>query len=187
VEKPPLEKAFAYLNSGNFFWNSGIFIWKVDVILDNILEFMPELAAALAGLTFTEDIWELEDFNLQIEAIYKEIRGESIDYGVMEKADNVVVIPAKFGWSDVGSWSALPEVIEADSKGNVIIKAKHEISIDSEGCLVSGNDKIVVLLGVKEMIVVNTDDALLVCAKERAQDVKRVVEELEKKGLTEYL
>jgi mannose-1-phosphate guanylyltransferase len=187
VEKPSLEKAFAFLDSGNFFWNSGIFIWKVDVILDNILAFMPELAGALAGLTFTEDIWELEDFNLQIEAIYKEIKGESIDYGVMEKAENVVVIPAKFGWSDVGSWSALPEVIEADSNGNVIIKAKHEISIDSGGCLVYGCDKIVALVGAKEMIVVDTDDALLVCAKKRAQDVKRVVEELEKRGLTEYL
>jgi mannose-1-phosphate guanylyltransferase len=187
VEKPSIEKALAYLDSGNFFWNSGIFIWKVDVILDNILAFMPDLAAALAGLTFTEDIWELEDFNLQIEAIYKEIRGESIDYGVMEKADNVVVIPAKFGWSDVGSWSALPEVIEADSSGNVIIKAIHEISIDSGGCLVCGGDKIVALVGVKNTIVVNTGDALLVCSKERAQDVKRVVEELEKRGLTEYL
>jgi len=187
VEKPPLEKALDYLESGNFFWNSGIFIWKVDVILDNILAFMPELAKALAELTFTEDIWELEDFNMQIEAIYKEIKGESIDYGVMEKADNVLVIPAKFGWSDVGSWSALPEVIVADSSGNVVIETKHEISIDSGGCLVSGGDKIVALLGVKDIIVVNTEDALLVCGKERAQDVKRVVEELEKRGLTEYL
>ena len=187
VEKPPLEKAFAYLESGNFFWNSGIFIWKVDVILDNILEFMPELAKALAELTFTEDIWELEDFNLQIEAIYNEIKGESIDYGVMEKADNVVVIPAKFGWSDVGSWSALPEVIASDSSGNVIIKTRHEIVIDSGGCLVSGGDKLVALVGVKDIILVNTEDALLVCGKERAQEVKRVVDEIEKRGLTEYL
>jgi mannose-1-phosphate guanylyltransferase len=187
VEKPPLEKAFKYMESGNFFWNSGIFIWKVDVILDSILAFMPEMAAALAGLVFTEDIWELNDFNPQIESIYRQIRGESIDYGVMEKADNVVVIPAKFGWSDVGSWSALPEVITADTDGNVIIRAKQEISIDSVGCLVYGDDKIVALIGVKETIVVNTEDALLVCAKDRAQDVKWVVEELEKRGLTEYL
>jgi mannose-1-phosphate guanylyltransferase len=187
VEKPSLEKAFKYIESGNFFWNSGIFIWKVDVILDSILAFMPEMAASLAGLVFNEDIWELEDFSPQIEAIYREIRGESIDYGVMEKADNVVVIPAKFGWSDVGSWSALPEVVGTDSGGNVIIRAKHEISIDSKDCLVCGNDKIVALIGVKETIVVITDDALLICAKERAQDVKRVVEELEKRGLTEYL
>jgi mannose-1-phosphate guanylyltransferase len=187
VEKPSLEKAYAYLETGNFFWNSGIFIWKVDVILDSILAYMPEMAAALAGLVFADDIWELEDFNLQIEAIYREIKGESIDYGVMEKADNVVVIPAKFRWSDVGSWTALPEVVGPDSDGNVIIRAKHEISIDSNGCLVCGNDKFVALIGVKETIVVDTGDALLVCAKERAQEVKRVVEEIEKRGLTEYL
>jgi mannose-1-phosphate guanylyltransferase len=187
VEKPPLEKAIEYLDSGNFFWNSGMFIWRVDVILDNILAFMPELAAALAKLVFTEDIWELEDFNLQIEAIYSEIKGESIDYGVMEKAENVVVIPARFGWSDVGSWNALPEVIGADSSGSVVIRAKHEINIDSAGCLVSGDEKLVALIGVKDLIVVDTEDALLICAKDRAQDVKRVVEELEKRELKEYL
>ena len=187
VEKPPLEKALNYLDSGNYYWNSGIFIWSVDVILDKVLEHMPDLAAALAGLTFSNDIWELRDFNLQIEAIYRVIKGESIDYGVMEKADNVMVIPAQFGWSDVGSWSALPEVIETDSSGNVIIKTKHEINIDSGGCLVCGDEKLVALIGVNELIVVNTDDALLVCAKDRAQDVKRVVEELEKRGLTAYM
>ncbi|HTP66228.1 MAG TPA: mannose-1-phosphate guanylyltransferase [Geobacteraceae bacterium] len=187
VEKPPLEKALEYLDSGNFFWNSGMFIWKVDVILDNILTFMPELAASLANLVFSEDIWELVDFNPQIEAIYRDIKGESIDYGVMEKAENVVVIPARFGWSDVGSWNALPEVIGAGACGNVLIKAKHEISLDSSGCMVSGDGKLVALIGVNDMIVVDTGDALLVCAKDRAQDVKRVVEELAKRGLDDYL
>jgi mannose-1-phosphate guanylyltransferase len=105
----------------------------------------------------------------------------------MEKADNVVVIPVRFGWSDVGSWSALPEVMETDARGNVIIKAKHEISIDSGGCLVWGGEKLVALVGVKEMIVVDSEDALLVCAKDRSQDVKRVVAELEKRGLQDYL
>ncbi len=187
VEKPPLEKAVEYLESGNFFWNSGMFIWRVDVILDNILALMPELAAALANLVFTEDIWELEDFNLQIEAIYREIKGESIDYGVMEKAENVVVIPAKFGWSDVGSWRALPEMIGADSSGSAVIRTKHQVSIDSGGCIVSGNGKLVALIGVNDLIVVDTGDALMICARDRAQDVKRLVEELEKEGLDEYL
>jgi mannose-1-phosphate guanylyltransferase len=112
---------------------------------------------------------------------------ESIDYGVMEKADNVVVIPARFGWSDVGSWSAIPEVVEADSLGNVIIGTNNSISLDSGGCLVSGGGRLVALVGVSDMIVIGSDDALLVCAKERAQDVRQVVEELEKRGLKEYL
>lgn len=187
VEKPSLERAIGFLESGNFYWNSGMFMWRVDIILDQILAFMPKLAASLAGLVFSEDIWELGDLKTQIEAIYGKISGESIDYGVMEKADNVVVIPADFGWSDVGSWSALPEVMEADAAGNVLIRAKREITIDSAGCLAYGGGKIVALVGVRDVVVVNTDDAVLVCAKERAQDVKRVVEELEKNGLTEYL
>jgi mannose-1-phosphate guanylyltransferase len=187
VEKPALEKALEYLESGNFYWNSGMFVWRVDVILDSILAFMPELAAALAGLTFSEDIWELVDLEPQIDAIYKEISGESIDFGVMEKADNVVVIAADFGWSDVGSWRALPEVIEADAMGNVMIRTPKEVNIESGDCLVYGADKLVALVGVTGLIVVNTEDALLVCAKERAQEVKRVVEELEKRGLAEYL
>ena len=187
VEKPPLEKAFEYLDSGNFFWNSGMFIWRVDVILDSILEFMPELASALAGIVFSEDIWELEDFNLQIEAVYREIKGESVDYGVMEKAHNVVVVPAKFGWSDVGSWSALSEVVAADPCGNVIIRAKHDITIDSGGCMVCGDGKLVALVGVRDLILVASEDALLLCARDRAQDVKQVVEELKKRGLNDYL
>jgi mannose-1-phosphate guanylyltransferase len=187
VEKPNFEKALEFLESGNFYWNSGMFIWRVDVILDQLQAFMPKLSAALAGLTFSEDIWELEDLKPQIDAIYGEITGESIDFGVMEKAENVVVIPADFAWSDVGSWSALPEVIAADSAGNLMIRADRNIAIDSSGCLAYGGDRLVALVGVRDVIVVNSADAVLVCAKDRAQDVKRVVEELEKKGFTEYL
>jgi mannose-1-phosphate guanylyltransferase len=98
-----------------------------------------------------------------------------------------VVIPASFGWSDVGSWSAIPEVAEADSLGNVIISANNAITLDSCGCLVYGGNKLVALVGVKDMIVINTDDALLVCANNRAQDVRQVVAELENRGLKEYL
>jgi mannose-1-phosphate guanylyltransferase len=187
VEKPPLEKAIEYLDSGSFYWNSGMFIWSVDVILDNIAALMPGLTAALSGLVFSEDIWELGDLKPQIDDLYQDINAESIDYGVMEKADNVVVIPAKFGWSDVGSWSAIPEVVEADSRGNVIIRENNSIALDSGNCLVFGNGKLVALVGVSDMIVIDTDDALLVCARESAQDVRQVVAELEKRGLKEYL
>ena len=187
VEKPSLDKALEFLEAGNFFWNSGMFLWRVDVILDKILAHMPELAAALGKLVFTPDIWEPADLRPQVEAIYKEIKGESIDYGVMEKADNVMVLPASFGWSDVGSWSALPEVIEADGNNNVIINAPESVSIDATGCLANGGGKLVALVGVKDLIVVNTSDAVMVCPRERAQDVKKVVEELERRGSAGYL
>ncbi len=187
VEKPNREKALDFLTAGNFFWNSGMFIWQTCTILDKIAQFMPNLAASLSRIAFSENVWEMHDLKPQIEAIYAEIAGESIDFGVMEKADNVQVIPADFGWSDVGSWSAIPEVVDADADSHVVINAKEVISVDAADCLVYGDNRLVALVGVTGLIVVNTPDAMIVCPKERAQDVKKVVEELERRGLKEYL
>ncbi|MCM0082503.1 NTP transferase domain-containing protein [Geomonas sp. Red32] len=187
VEKPNLERAMEFLATGRFFWNSGMFVWGACTILDQIGAFMPELCAALAKLTFGEEVWEISDLKPQIEAIYAGIKGESIDFGVMEKAEDVQVIPASFGWSDVGSWSALPEVMEGDAEGHVVINSHGSVSIGSEGCLASGNGKLVAFVGVKDLILVDTPDAIMVCSKSAAQDVKKVVEELEKRGETGYL
>lgn len=187
VEKPPADKALEFLAAGNFYWNSGMFLWRADVILDRILAHMPGLAASLARLTFGEDVWELGDLRPQVEAIYREIASESIDYGVMERADNVVVVPASFGWSDVGSWSALPELLPADDAGNVTMAGDRTVAVDSRGCLVRGGGKVVALVGVSDLVVVASDDALLVCARDRAQDVKKVVEEVTRRGWSEYL
>ncbi|HEY6007581.1 MAG TPA: mannose-1-phosphate guanylyltransferase [Geobacteraceae bacterium] len=187
VEKPPLEKAVEFLAAGNFYWNSGMFLWRADVILDQILAHMPELAAGLARLTFSGDIWDMVDLQPQIDAIYRDIRGESIDFGVMEKADNVVVVPAAFGWSDVGSWSALPGLLAADADGNVPVDALETVAVDAADCLVHGGGRLVALVGVRDLVVVSTGDAVLVCHKGRAQEVKKVVEELERRGLSRYL
>lgn len=187
VEKPPLERALEFLATGRFYWNSGMFVWGACAILDQIAALMPELSQALAKLTFHHDLWEVSDLKPQIAEIYAGIKGESIDFGVMEKATNVQVIPASFGWSDVGSWSALPEVMEADQENHVVIEAPGSVSVKSEGCLAYAGGKLVALVGVKDLVVVDTPDALLVCAKDAAQDVKKVVEELERRGKTEYL
>lgn len=187
VEKPPLERALEFLESGRFYWNSGMFVWGACTILDQIAEQMPELSAAMARLCFEEEMWGLSDLKPQIEEIYASIKGESIDFGVMEKAKEVRVIPASFGWSDVGSWSALPEVMEADGDGHVVINAGGSVSVSSDGCLAYGAGKMVAFVGVKDLVVVDTPDALLVCAKSAAQDVKKVVEELERRGETGYL
>jgi mannose-1-phosphate guanylyltransferase len=187
VEKPALERAMEFLATGRFYWNSGMFVWGACAILDQIARFMPELSGALAKLTFEQDLWEISDLKPQIAGIYAGIKGESIDFGVMEKAENVQVIPASFGWSDVGSWSALPEVMEADQDGHVVINAQGAVTVAAEGCLAYGGGKMVAFVGVKDLIVVDTPDALLVCAKSSAQDVKKVVEELERRGLGEYL
>jgi mannose-1-phosphate guanylyltransferase len=187
VEKPALERAMEFLATGRFYWNSGMFVWGACAILDEIQRFMPELSGALAKLTFEQDLWEISDLKPQINSIYSGIKGESIDFGVMEKAENVQVIPASFGWSDVGSWSALPEVMDADDDGHVVINAKGSVSVGATGCLAYGGGKTVAFVGVQDLIVVDTPDALLICAKSAAQDVKKVVEELERRGLTEYL
>jgi mannose-1-phosphate guanylyltransferase len=187
VEKPDAAKAAEFLEARNFFWNSGMFIWKVSAIRKELAEQMPDLSAAVNGLRFGTGKWELELLKPQINALYGTIRSESIDYGVMERADSVKVIPASFGWSDVGSWSALPEVIEGDADGAVAIETNGLISIDSTDNLVYGNGKMVALVGVDNMIVVDTPDALLVCRNDRAQDVKKVVERLQEQHRTEYL
>lgn len=187
VEKPPIEKAMEFLVAGNFYWNSGMFVWQACTILDRIREHMPQLSQALARLEFSPDIWELADLKPRIEAIYEDVPAESIDYGVMERARNVAVIPAEFGWSDVGSWTALPELMEGDDSGNVYINTPAAVTLDAEGCLVYGGGRLAALVGVRDLIVVNTGDALLVCGKERAQDVRKVVEELESRGLSEYI
>jgi mannose-1-phosphate guanylyltransferase len=187
VEKPPLEKAVRYLDDGNYFWNSGMFIWQADTILSEIAAFLPDLSGALSGISFSNDVWELSDLESQIEALYSELDGISIDYGVMERSSRVQVVPVEMGWSDVGSWSALPEVADQDGNGTVCINAKGHVSIDSSDCLIYADGRMVATVGVRGLIVVSTPDALLVCDRERAQDVKLVVEELARAGNKEYL
>ena len=183
VEKPDLERAQQFLAAGNFYWNSGMFLWRADVILEELNRHLPELSAALADLVLRDGGVAQEG----LEALYAAVKGESIDVGVMEKSDRVTMIPASFGWSDVGSWSALPEVVEGDDNGNVIINAAGTVLTDAQGCLAYGGGKMVALLGVKDLIVVETPDALLICPRDRAQEVKGIVGELELRGLKEYL
>ena len=183
VEKPNRERAEQFLASGNFYWNSGMFLWRADVIVDQLKQHLPDVHEGLAAL-------EVRDGRVTpeaLEAFYAGVKSESIDFGVMEKSDRVAMIPASFGWSDVGSWSALPEVLEGDENGNVIINATGQVLTDAKGCLAYGGGKLVALLGVSDLIVVETPDALLVCPRERAQEVKGIVGELERRGLKEYL
>ncbi len=186
IEKPCREKAVELLSAGNNYWNSGMFVWRADVILDRIRTHMPELYTGLESLRIPA---RLSDHSMarQVEALYAAIPAESIDYGVMEKADGVVVIPSSFGWSDVGSWSALPGLLEGDEHGNVVVDKSRLVPLDSQGCLVLGGGKLVALLGVRDLVVVDTGDALLVCPRDRAQDVKNVVDELAGRGMTDLL
>jgi len=187
VEKPPREKALEFVAAGNFFWNSGMFAWRNDVILDRIRTHMPDLWAGLSVLDIPASLCRLSSLHEQVADLYGRIDGQSIDYGVMEKAEGVVVLPSSFGWSDVGSWSAVPEIMAAGRDGNIIIDESQVVSLDSSGCLVRGGNKVVALVGVQNLIVVDTGDALLICPRDRAQDVKKITEELNARGMSELL
>jgi len=187
VEKPPLAEALRYLEEGNYFWNSGMFIWRADTILAEMGTFMPALHVKLAQLMQSGVSREPAGLKAQIAALYQDIESVSIDYGIMEKSSRVQMVPVEMGWSDVGSWSALPEVLEPDADGTVCVNAAEHIAVDSSDCIIYSDGRMVATVGVHNIVVVATPDAILVCHSERCQDVKKVVEQLGAGGLTDYL
>ena len=187
VEKPPLAEALRYLEEGNFFWNSGMFIWQADTILGEMGMFMPALHEKLLQLMRANAASGQSGLKEQIATLYEDIESVSIDYGVMEKSSRVQMVPVEMGWSDVGSWSALPEVIEPDRDGTVCVNAAGHIAVDSSDCLIYADGRMVATVGVHNVVIVSTPDAILVCHRERCQDVKKVVEQLGAAGLTAYL
>jgi mannose-1-phosphate guanylyltransferase len=187
VEKPPLAEAMRYLEEGNFFWNSGMFIWRADTILEEMAAYMPALHTKLMLVSPDRFFGQSENLRERIAVLYQDIENVSIDYGVMEKSSRVLMVPVEMGWSDVGSWSALPEVVEPDSSGTVCINAAGHIAVDSSDCLIYADGRIVATVGVNNLVIVSTLDAILVCDRERCQDVKKVVEQLGAAGLTKYL
>lgn len=175
-EKPDREKADFYLRQGNYYWNSGMFIWKARTILTWFERLLPQMACDLAPLAGCRDRVE---FSAKIEAIYPLLQSISIDYGIMEHADNVAVIPADIGWSDVGSWKVAAEhwpVKEGHSALGEVL------SHNSKGCAVYSPDKPAALVGVEDLVIVDTPDALLICHKDQTQDVGKIVEKLKNQG-----
>jgi mannose-1-phosphate guanylyltransferase len=181
-EKPPLEQAERFLAQGGFSWNSGMFVWKASTIIKAIGLHLPDLQRGLLKIRETLGTDREEEV---VGAIYSGLQSVSIDYGVMEKAKDVLVIPGAFDWSDLGSWDALWEVSKKDENGNAV--RGEFIGIDAANSLVHSSGKLVALVGVKDLLVVETKDALLICRRGRSQDVKKIVESLEKSGLTSYL
>ena len=174
VEKPDVKRARQYLKEGGYYWNSGIFIWKAVRILEEIKRHLPELYKRLGEIRDGADPF----------GAYNAIKGVSIDHGILEKAEDVSVIPARFEWSDMGSWSSFAEIIEPDREGN-IMKGR-VVDIGSSSSIIFGCDRVVATIGLKDMILVDTPDATLVCPKERAQEVKDLVEILKRKGFAEH-
>ncbi len=183
-EKPALAQAQAFLEKGGFYWNSGMFIWRVDAILWAMERWLPDM---YKGLLRIEGFLGTPREQEVIDQVYRAIPAVSIDYGVMEKADNVLLVRGDFGWSDVGCWDALWEVSEKDGMGNSTRGCGVFVGIDARNSLVHSPRKLVALVGVEDLIVVETEDSLLVCKRGSSQDVKKVVEALEAKKRKEYL
>ena len=182
AEKPDIEVARRFLESGDFLWNSGIFIWKISTILWEFEDKMPDLYDGLVKIGASLGTKREQK---TIETVYRQIRSESIDYGIMEKAEKVLVLKGDFGWNDLGSWDEVYKINKKDKDGNVT--SGNCFSLDSSNCLVDSSQRLTALVGVKDLIIVDTPDALLICSKEQAQEVKKIVDMLRRKKLDKYL
>lgn len=182
VEKPDIKTALEYISSGEYFWNSGIFVFKCSVMWETIRRFAPEIYNSLADI---KNIINIPSNEVEINRIYNGINGISIDYAIMEKADNIYVIRGDFPWNDLGSWEQVYELTQKDeyknaSSGEVIFE-------DTSGTYACSHNGIIALVGVKDLIVVQEGNATLVCQKGKAEEVKKVVERLKTLGLKEYI
>lgn len=182
VEKPDVKTAKKYIQQGDYLWNSGMFLWKASTILKHFEKLLPDVYECL--LQIGEAMNTPEERSV-LEAVYPTIPKISIDYGIMERSKDVLVVEGSFGWNDVGSWDALQSLYEADENGNIIYG--DQVHIDTKNCISYAKNKLVAVLGVEDLIIVETDDAVLVCHKDKAQDVKKIVQELDMQGKTEYL
>jgi mannose-1-phosphate guanylyltransferase len=183
-EKPALNQAKAFLKKGRFYWNSGMFIWRPEVILNAIAKWLPDLNKGLSEIRSAIATETEQDV---IQRVYSGLTPVSIDYGVMESAENVLFIKGDFDWSDVGSWDALWEISDKDEQGNAANIKENFIGLDSRNSLIHSSRKLVAMVGVEDLIVVETDDALLVCKRGCSQDVKKIVDLLEGKDMKELL
>jgi len=183
VEKPNLETAQQYLVSGEYLWNAGIFVFKAEVMLQAFAAHMGELSMALGEIRAAVGTKKAAAV---LKRAWKKMPSQSIDYGVAEKAQNIAVLPGDFGWSDVGSFAALPEVRAKDSNGNVV--EGPGLVIDSQGCVVVAGSKLLAVVGMKDVVAVDAGDAILVLPREKSQDVRKVVDALKAdKKLARYL
>lgn len=182
AEKPNLETAKRFLKSGDFLWNSGIFIWKTKTILKEIEEDIPDL---YDGLLEIKKALGTPKQNEVIKRVYRQIRSISIDYGVMENAKDVVVLKGDFDWNDLGTWDEVYKLSKKDKEGNTLI-GRHLLK-DSNRCFIDAPGKCVAVIGLDDLMVVDTEDAILICPRHLSQDVKEIVDIARSKKMTEYL
>jgi mannose-1-phosphate guanylyltransferase len=185
-EKPDQKLAEILSKDGNHFWNSGMFIWKIDTILDAIQTQMPDLFKKLMEI---DCAWQNGIKQNVLERVWQGIQPQTIDYGIMEKAGNVAVIPAiNLGWNDVGSWDSLFDVLTSDTSGNIIMRGD-TLTFDTQGTLIceDSTDRLIVTIGVKDLVIIDSGHSILVCDRKNTQQVKEVVRLLKEKSRDHYL
>jgi mannose-1-phosphate guanylyltransferase len=184
TEKPSLETAIHMVESGEYSWNSGMFLWRVDRIMEEFQRQMPEFYVQLAEIEATLGS---PGYEPTLSRIWPQVIKQAIDYGVMEGAEDVAVIPVDVGWSDVGSWASLAELLPTDAEGNVVVGL--HVGIDTRDTLIFGGSgkRLIATIGLEGMVIVDTEDALLVCPRERGQEVRAIVRRLGEDGRGEWL
>ncbi len=184
AEKPDAATAVQFVQSGEYYWNSGIFAWRISRILAEFERCEPRLYAQLREIQAS---FGTPDEMAATRRIWETIQPQSIDVGVMEKAEDVAVVPADIGWSDVGNWQSLAEILAPGGQENVVLGQGSPLLADTSGSLIYSGNRLVAALGLENMVIVDTEDVILICPKERAQDVKKLVDRLRQEGRTRYL
>ncbi len=182
VEKPNMDKAKEYLASGDYLWNSGMFMWKVSTILNKMQTLLPQIYQELTQIG--EAIGTPEEDKV-LQEVFPTVESISVDYGILEKTDSIYTLPGDFGWDDVGSWLAVSRVRGTDENNNVL--TGNVLAVDTTDCVVEAQEKLIATVGLKNLVVVDTKDAMLICEKEKANDIKKVLETLRNDDRQEYL
>jgi mannose-1-phosphate guanylyltransferase len=194
-EKPSLERAKQYLEGGDYWWNSGMFVWRASVILNAFKTHLPTMYSGLQriaamleeqNLSSTRNGVSGKSIQSEIASIFSGFESISIDFGVLEHARNCVIVEAEpFGWNDVGSWDQWADNFQCDSQGNLV--KGDAIAIDSTGCVVKSERRLIAAVGLKDVVIIDSGDALLVVSREHVQDVRKVVDELKRLGRNELV
>lgn len=182
VEKPTLDVAREYLASGEYLWNSGMFIWKVSTVFDKFKSFLPD---TYTGLLKIRDSIGTEEQDAVLNEVFPNLESVSVDYGIMEKAENIYTLPGDFGWDDVGSWLAVERIKEKDASGNVV--NGNVVCVNTKDCIIQAKDKLIATVGLKDIVIVDTEDAILICDRSATADIKKVLGILREDGKENYL
>ena len=183
VEKPDMATAESYLQTGGYLWNASMFVWRADVLLEEMRLLLPDHYRALMTI---RNAWDSPEREAVLNVAWEGLTDVTIDHGILEHSQRVAVIPSRMGWTDVGDWHSVGTIRAGDHRGSVVDGAE-VIEIDSDGNIVEGSGRLVALVGVENLVVVDTGDALLICDRSRAQDVKAIVDRLRADGRTELL